>query len=278
MIRKWRRRYKRTISYGAGVQSTALVVLATLGEIEADCAVFANTGDDSEHPASLAFLRQVAIPWAAERGFEIIEVARTYADGRPYRTLLQHMTETMSVPIPVRMSGGVPASRTCTAEWKGRTLDKWRKQNGATPDEPMTSLIGFSTDEYKRMNNKRASPLEVIEYPLIDLGLSRNDCLNIITKAGLPIPRKSSCWFCPWKPVSAWRAMKVDEPELFRRGVELEQMLTARTEKLTSAMGGPVYMTNALRHLPEITEGEQHQMFPDSTFNDGECDSGVCWT
>ena len=43
----------RVISYGGGVQSTALVVLAAQGKIgHVDAALFANVGDDSEHPAS----------------------------------------------------------------------------------------------------------------------------------------------------------------------------------------------------------------------------------
>ena len=34
------------ISYGGGVQSTALIVLAATGRIHADAALFANVGDD----------------------------------------------------------------------------------------------------------------------------------------------------------------------------------------------------------------------------------------
>ena len=73
----------RVISYGGGVQSTALVVLAAQGKLEAimggpvKYALFGNTGDDSEHPATLKYVREIAIPWAAERGIEIIELATT---------------------------------------------------------------------------------------------------------------------------------------------------------------------------------------------------------
>ncbi len=44
----------RVISYGGGVQSTALLVLANRGEIRyVDAALFANVGDDSEDPDTL---------------------------------------------------------------------------------------------------------------------------------------------------------------------------------------------------------------------------------
>jgi hypothetical protein len=261
----------RTISYGGGVQSTALLVLAAFGDIRpVDVALFANTGDDSEHPATLAYVRDVATPWAESLGIPIVEVRRTYADGRPYRTLYETLTETAGIGIPVRLSGGVPGSRTCTAEWKAGALSRWRRNNGAIPSKPFVSLVGFSIDEAHRANKSKASAWEVIEYPLLDLGLSRNDCENIICGAGLPVPPKSACWFCPWKTIEGWRRMKADEPELFAKAVDLEAQLSAKSQ---GKGNGPVYMTDALRPLPEITVGEQHSL----PFNNAECDEGVCW-
>ena len=49
----------KVISYGGGVQSTAMVVLAVQGRIDADVALFSNVGDDSEHPATLEYVRNV---------------------------------------------------------------------------------------------------------------------------------------------------------------------------------------------------------------------------
>jgi hypothetical protein len=41
-------------SYGGGVQSTAGLVLAAAGRINFPNFVFANVGEDAEHPATLA--------------------------------------------------------------------------------------------------------------------------------------------------------------------------------------------------------------------------------
>lgn len=74
----------RTISYGGGVQSTARVVLAALGEIDYRIALFSNVGDDSEHPATVTYVRDVATPWAAAHGVEMTSVtADAPADGPP---------------------------------------------------------------------------------------------------------------------------------------------------------------------------------------------------
>jgi hypothetical protein len=55
----------RVVSYGGGVQSNALLVLAAQGRIDYRRFLFANVGDDSEHPATLRYVRDVALPSAA---------------------------------------------------------------------------------------------------------------------------------------------------------------------------------------------------------------------
>jgi hypothetical protein len=42
----------RAIAYGGGVQSTNLMVLAARQQIDFRVFLFANVGDDSEHPAT----------------------------------------------------------------------------------------------------------------------------------------------------------------------------------------------------------------------------------
>jgi hypothetical protein len=44
----------RFFSYGGGVQSTAALVLAAQGKIDYPVFLFANVGDDSEHPGPVA--------------------------------------------------------------------------------------------------------------------------------------------------------------------------------------------------------------------------------
>lgn len=268
-----------TISYGGGVQSTGLLVLAARGLIDYRVALFANTGDDSEHPATIAYIRDVARPYADEHGLEVHELRRTRANGEPFPTLLERITDLglRSVPIPVRMSEkGVPASRSCTADYKGETLARWRSRHGATEEHPARVAIGFSTDESERVNKRKAAAWESVEYPLLDLGLSRLDCENLIRDAGLPVPPKSACWFCPWRKLAGWRDMKRDEPDLFRRAVLVESILSTKSRLAGS---GPVYMTpQGWKHDAPLDvvvgEGVQGSLFegPES------CDDGACWT
>lgn len=270
----------RTISYGGGVQSSALCVLATQGKLgHVDAALFANVGDDSEHPDTLRYVREIMIPWAAERGLEVHEVHKT-KNGRQ-ETLWGRLTAptATATTIPVRGETGAPQARHCTVDFKIKPVAAWHKARGATADNKATVLIGISTDEYHRATTK-SEPWQVKEYPLIDLGLNRADCAAIIKDAGLPVPRKSSCFFCPWHSAQSWAEMRRDEPGLFAASAGLEAMMAER-----GIVSGerPVYLTDrgaaTKRRLASAIPTAQDQLFAtESAFNDGECDEGYCWT
>lgn len=270
----------RTISYGGGVQSTALIVLAAQGKIqpimggELTAALFANTGDDSEHPATLRFVRELMVQWAADRGITIHELNRRTKDGE-IETLWGRAThpDKRSLPIPVRLSNGAPASRHCTVDFKIKVLQKWLRQNGATKDDPAVVAVGISTDEYQRANNKSDAAIEQRVFPLLELGLSRGDCMNIISDAGLPIPPKSSCFFCPWHTTLTWQEMRRDEPELFEKAAQLEEILFEKADRYGHKRA---YLTQKLIPIREAIHEAPEDLF--QAFNDGQCDSGHCWT
>lgn len=266
------------ISYGGGVQSTAMLVLAAQGKlgVDVDAALFANVGDDSEHPATLRYVRETAIPWAAERGLPVHELKRVKRDGST-ETLWGRLMkpESRSLPIPVRMPDtGAPGTRSCTKDFKISVVGKWLKQNGASKDNPATVCIGISTDEITRVSNKRVEPYERPVYPLIDLGLDRSACQRVIQEAGLPVPGKSSCFFCPFHRPQTWAEMRRDEPELFLKAADLEATLIARRLELGK---DPVYLTRFGVPL-EIAISEAQDMLPGFGPDMDTCDSGYCWT
>jgi integrase len=104
----------RVISYGGGVQSTALLAMAAAGTIAFRRFLFANVGDDSEHPATLDYLHRWAVPFAAAHHLELIELRRVRRDGR-LETLYGRLTDpdTRFIPIPARGSSGAPGRRLC---------------------------------------------------------------------------------------------------------------------------------------------------------------------
>lgn len=229
----------RSVSYGAGVQSTALLALAALGEIDYPLFIFANVGDDSEDPASLAYYRDHAVPFAAKHGIELVEVSNKPKRGRfagQTETLYKRLThpDSRSLGIPVRMSNGAPGTRSCTADFKIRPVARELKRRGATKETPALVAIGISVDEIQRAKPgiDPREPTQNRTYPLLDLGIHRKDCPAIIESVGLPVPGRSSCYFCPFHSPETWRVMRRLEPDLFAKSVALEQTLNDRRTKL----------------------------------------------
>lgn len=264
----------RTFSSGGGVRSTAALVLSAERKIDFPIHLFSNVGDDSEHPDTLTYVRDILMPYAEEHGIEFHELHRIKRDGST-ETLLGRLTKegSRSLPIPVRMDNGAPGTRSCTIDFKIQVLAKWHKAQGATEENPVRVGIGFSTDEMHRVGNARQRPYEIVEYPLIDLGLTRGDCMEITRKAGLPPAPKSACWFCPMHRPSTWREMRRDEPDLFNKAVELENLLNERRDTLGK---DHVYFTRFAKPLSEAI-GEAQQALFDADGWGETCDEGVCF-
>jgi hypothetical protein len=266
----------RAVSYGGGVQSTALLVLAAQGRIDFPLFLLANVGDDSEHPDTLRYLRTVAMPYAGEHGIELVELHRIPTKGAhagEVETLYGHLMRegSRSLPIPVRMSNGAPGTRSCTADFKIRVVGKELRRRGGTTETPAIIALGISTDEIERAApgiDPRA-PYQHRVYPLLDLGLSRHDAARLIAAAGLPVPPKSACWFCPFHDKEAWRKLKRETPDLFDRACDLEHTLNDRRDELGK---DHVYLT---RYAKPLAETVDDQLVLDGM--DG-CDSGWCHT
>ncbi|MET8033252.1 phosphoadenosine phosphosulfate reductase [Streptomyces sp. NPDC005345] len=266
----------RVISFGGGVQSTALLVLAGQGRIDYSTFLFANVGDDSEHPSTLAYIRDVAVPYAAGAGLDLQQLHRRRRDGTT-ETLWQRLNrpDTRSIPIPVRMANGAPGRRSCTADFKIKVIGRWLREHGATAQDPATVGIGISLDEIHRANRRRKEPHEEIEYPLLDLGLRRADCEHIIEDAGLPVPPKSACFFCPFRTVEAWKQQRRNEPELFAKSVQLEAILNVRREAIGR---DAAYLTRFGLPLADAIPADQAESGPGDEGGGGGCDSGWCMT
>jgi len=262
----------QTVSYGGGVQSTSLLVLAAQREIDFDTFLFSNVGNDSENPATISYVRNIAMPFAEHYGIKIHELYKTRF-GEP-ETLYGRITRpgSLAMPVPARLSSGAPARRTCTVDFKLQVTGKWLKDHGATPEHKATVAIGISVDEIQRANPNKAQPWETLVYPLLDLGLRREDCIEIIADAGLPVPPKSSCWFCPFHSLPAWRDLAINNPSLFASACALEGFMSERSQQRGH---GPVWLFRKDKPLREITEGiDPALLTPDEPLG---CDDQYCW-
>ena len=233
----------RVLSFGAGQQSVALAVLMVQGVIpKADALVFANVGENSEHPATLAYLRDVFIPYAIANDLNFVETRRM-SKGKPVDLHDYTLSEQQrSIPVPLYNETGSPGNRTCTLEWKVKVVDRWIKAQRVSECE---IIIGFSAEEgarvakkpkgwHDRQGNYKFGFNKRFSFPLYEMGMNRNKAQQIILDAELPLPPSSACWHCPFLSRAKWLEMRNHTPELFERAVEFERAVNEKRKRITA--------------------------------------------
>jgi len=250
------------LSFGAGVQTTALLVLCAEGAwpLRPDAVVFADTGDEKE--ATYRYLSEVAEPYAHGYGMEIVTLG-------PEWRAPQYSPDLETYSLGRHMVPGT-FTRWCTARYKVDPLARYRKRVlGATKAKPVEAWIGISLDEARRAKDS-IDPTEIKRYPLIELGLSRQDCAAVIERAGLPVPPKSGCWFCPFMRRGQWQQLKREQPELFARALAMERNAKPH------AGGRPRYLP-LFGSLEAVASQNEMPGFDALIEAEGGCVSGACF-
>uniref|UniRef100_A0A6H1ZDR3 Putative phosphoadenosine phosphosulfate reductase family protein n=1 Tax=viral metagenome TaxID=1070528 RepID=A0A6H1ZDR3_9ZZZZ len=196
------------VSYGAGTNSTAMLVgLHERGE-RPDVILFADTG--GERPETYRH-RDMVSDWCESVGFpRIVTVAET-------ETLEDNCLRRNALP------GIAYGFRSCSDHYKIRPQKRWLKAQGITSP---WSWVGIDAGEAYR------AKYEATRYPLIEWDWGREECIEAIARAGLPQPGKSACFFCPSSRRPEILELKRTHPELFARAMDMEA-----NAKLTSIKG-----------------------------------------
>ena len=204
------------ISYGGGVQSTALVVLSLLEGWDVDDVVHVDLMD-AESPATREYVARFRDWLRQEHGRDITIIERNM-----YRDMLDNPGFT---PVPWRArDGSFMLSRQCTRQYKVAPLQRYLYDR--YPGGCIRLMLGISVDEYHRMRDSSAARIEHV-YPLVDARLTRWQCRDIIERAGLAVPWKSSCWFCPYRSIRSQWALVQRYPDLAGMARVLEDRINA---------------------------------------------------
>jgi hypothetical protein len=187
------------LAYGAGVDSTALLVeLVSRGQ-KPDLVLTADTG--VEKPATYEYL-DVIRPWMDKHGIhhEIVSyIPKRFKHWPRYYGLLEMCLT--NATLPSKSLGGSSCSlkykrdpqNTYLSTWKP-AIDAWHR------GQRVTRLIGYDAGprDTARANHALSidDPLYSCEYPLREWGWDRDACIARIQAEGLPVPSKSACWIC----------------------------------------------------------------------------------
>jgi hypothetical protein len=222
----------KVLSLGAGVNSTALLVLKAQGKVDFDLAIFADTG--GEQPETYQYIETVIKPFCQKHNIDLRIVRR---DGK---LLYQDYMEKKIIPTTVW--------RSCSDHFKIRVIRKYLIHNYVK--ESIVTLIGFCKGEEDRVKKNDCGSI----MPLIDMGIDREGCKRIIAEAGLPIPIKSGCFFCPFQEAKSWLSILKNHPDYFAKAEALEKNGKRYPELIL-----PFYAHLSCEQLRKATE-EQRSM------------------
>lgn len=230
------------LSLGAGVQSSALALMASDGVIlpRPDFAIFADT---QREPRSvydhLSWLESILT-------YPVIRVTAGDLGALEVKTRKSGNTGIdVMIPAYTLAADGTRGmiSRQCTKNYKilpivnklrdavGKdALKEWRK-NKAVP--LVRQLIGISMDEASRMTDNRLLWIKN-EYPLVNKNLTRTDCdVWFYDRTGRHAPR-SACIFCPFHNDTEWLSLSADSMESAKQYEKDLQKAVAKDARLTS--------------------------------------------
>jgi hypothetical protein len=203
------------VAWGGGVNSTAMLVEFAHLSVRPDLILFADTG--AEKPETYAY-RDLFAAWLRRQGFPELITVRN--DG-VYRTLEANCLATGTLPS---LAYGF---KSCSDKYKRRPQDKYvaswpQALKCWKAGGKVTKALGIDAGEAHRAGIEHDRRYRYV-YPLIDWGWGRPECVAAIGRAGLPVPPKSACYFCPAskKHEVLWLAER--HPELFARAVALER-------------------------------------------------------
>ena len=206
---------KAVLSLGWGTQSFTLAAMSALGELPLlDACLHADTTHESVLTYDFA---ERWTPWLQERGIRVITVRARNTD--------VVVSRGRGVAIPAFVDyGGARAGmmrRQCTHDWKIAPIRRWILENSWA--ETVEQWIGISTDESLRM---KPSTVKYIEnkWPLIELGMSRDDCIAWLRARGLEAPPRSACTFCPYHTTEEWRRI-AEVPEDMQSAISVDEAI-----------------------------------------------------
>lgn len=183
-------------AYGAGVQSRTLVQKYLHGEFERpDLVIFADTmAERGVIYRAVEEDRRLC----SEAGIELVVVSHGNLSEAPGRY----------VPLFTLdgLGGRGMFRRQCSSVFKIRPIRKELKRRRIMRAE---IWLGISTDEIFRVRESDVAWLRN-RYPLIEMGMSREDCKRYMKELGVRVAR-SACVFCPYHSKRDWLELEGDD-------------------------------------------------------------------
>lgn len=207
------------VSYGGGTNSTAMMIECVKRSVKVDLILFADTG--GERPNTYNYIG-IFNEWLVSNGMPEITIVQAVNAQGDKITLEENMLRLKSLPSVAY------GFKTCSQRFKIAPQDKFMNNWAPAQAEwaagrKITKLIGYDAGESHRTKKDYSDNKYDFDYPLVRWGMGRQECIDSILNAGLCLPGKSSCYFCPNSRKTEIRHLAEVYPELAKRAVEMER-------------------------------------------------------
>ena len=217
------------IACGGGTNSAAVIVEFVRRGQHFDLITFSDT--KGEKPETYQFLDALDC-WLSDRKLPLITRVKTVSPNpdRGYEGL-EGMCLRLGT-LPSKAFGYKACSQRFKIEPQQKFLNHWPPAQARwKAGGKITQVIGYDAGEPQRAKSYTNERYDYW-YPLIEWNWGRDECIEAIKNAGLPLPGKSACFFCPSMRKPEVLALAEEHPELFARAVEME-----RTAKASGKLG-----------------------------------------
>lgn len=190
-------------------------------------------------------------------------------DSLTIRTALDSDAQYVDAKIPAYYTVNgrrMMIQRRCTRNYKIVPIRRFARRYFT---RGVVQWIGISTDEAQRMRDSDVGYIQN-RYPLIELAMSRADCINYLIENGHDVPRKSACYFCPFHSTAHWKKLKNEEPDIFLRAVNYERRMQE-----VNALAPSRVTTPYLSYLKQPLDTIDFDKYDDRDGFGNECE-GVC--
>jgi hypothetical protein len=212
------------VAYGQGVDSTAMLLGLHARGQRPDLILFADTGD--EKPETYDY-RAIIDGWLAEVGWPAVitvrrKPTRSRVTGNVYTTLGENCLEHKMLPSLAYGRKG------CSLKFKREPQDAfvaaWEPARAAwKAGLRVVKAIGYDAGpKDARRSTLKDDKRYTYVYPLREWGWDRGRCVQEIEAAGLPVPEKSACFYCPASKPAELVTLHRKHPELTARIIEME--------------------------------------------------------
>lgn len=139
----------------------------------------------------------------------------------------------------------MPRFAPCSRELKQYARRQWETDNGFNKATDVI-IMGFTAEEADRAERFREKHPEYnLECPLIDAGISKAACWDMLNKEGIAVPKiyrmgydNANCLGCVYGGIGYWQKIKRDFPDVFERRCKLSRALNCKLIALETKRNG----------------------------------------